>query len=172
MKIEKIVVGPLQTNCYLLAKNNEVIIVDPGDDFPKIKSMIGNRKVISVFITHYHSDHIGALNEVKKYYKIDNINPKKITNFDYEILLTPGHKEDAITIYFPEENCMFCGDFIFLHSIGRMDLPGGNRDAMKKSLLQIKNYPKETILYPGHGPRTTLKEEELYLDYYIKSVLE
>lgn len=167
MKIEKIVVGPLQTNCYLLEKNNEIIVIDPGDDFMKIKSAIGERKVVAILVTHQHFDHIGALKEMQQYYQIKETNPKKVNGFYYETILTPGHKEDSMTFYFKEESCMFCGDFIFYHSIGRMDLPGGNENDMKASLEKIKQYPLKTIIYPGHGPKTTLEEEINYFSYYI-----
>ncbi len=169
MKIEKIIVGPLQTNCYLLEKNNKLIIIDPGDEFLKIKKAVGNRKVVAIFVTHQHADHIGALKEVQEYYQIDYINPKKVNDFVYKVIPTPGHKEDSITFYFQEEHCMFCGDFIFYHSIGRMDLPGGDQIEMKKSLEVMQTYPKETILYPGHGPKTILGEEIPSFSYYIKT---
>ena len=54
---------------------------------------------------------------------------------------------------------MFVGDFIFKESIGRCDLEGGDFTEMKKSLSKIKKYDKDIILYPGHGPSTTLKNE-------------
>lgn len=167
MKIEKVVVGELQTNCYLLEKSGDVIIIDPGDDFTKIKDVVGNRTVVAIFVTHSHSDHIGALQEAKAHYKIDTINPDKLESFRYTIIPTPGHKEDEISFYFEEEQCIFCGDFIFWHSIGRMDLPGGNEKEMQASLKRIQTYPKNTVLYPGHGPQTTLGEEIPYFSYYI-----
>ena len=54
---------------------------------------------------------------------------------------------------------MFTGDFIFKGSIGRVDLPGGNALEMKDSLKKITKFSLNTILYPGHGDKTTLKEE-------------
>ena len=57
---------------------------------------------------------------------------------------------------------MFVGDFLFQNSIGRMDLEGGSESDMRKSLELIKKFPQDTILYPGHGPMTTLKQERKY----------
>ena len=54
---------------------------------------------------------------------------------------------------------MFVGDFIFKGTIGRCDLEGGNFNEMLQSLQKIKKYEKEITLYPGHGDKTTLKEE-------------
>ena len=75
MKIETIKVGYLKTNCYLIIKNQKCIIVDPGDEFEKIKNKIDTLKLnpIKVLITHHHFDHVGALDDIMKSYKIDMI---------------------------------------------------------------------------------------------------
>ena len=54
---------------------------------------------------------------------------------------------------------MFVGDFIFKGTIGRCDLEGGNFNEMLQSLKKIKKYEKVITLYPGHGDKTTIKEE-------------
>lgn len=165
MEIKKTIVGPLETNCYILSKDNECIIVDPGDDFQKIKKLIGNKKVIGCLVTHFHQDHIEALEEVLSYYDVE-VNKNKYGDFEYEILETPGHTFDSKTFYFKEENIMFTGDFIFYHSIGRTDLGGSDKD-MKKSLENFKKYNDNIIIYPGHGSSTTLGEEKKYFDLYF-----
>jgi len=60
MKIEKVVVGPLQTNCYLLWDKSQTIIIDPGAEPEKIFSMIAS-PVKKIICTHAHPDHVGAL---------------------------------------------------------------------------------------------------------------
>lgn len=164
MKVDTIVVGELDTNCYLLDIDNEVVIIDPGDDFTKIKERIGNRKVVGVLLTHFHFDHIGALEEVLSYYNLE-INKVNSNKFKYEIIETPGHTSESKTYYFKNDNIMFIGDFIFKDGIGRTDLGGNNRD-MINSLKLISKYPDNTILYTGHGEKTTLKEEKNNFKYY------
>ena len=166
MHIENIEVGYLRCNCYILSINNEVLIIDPGDEADRIIKLIGNRKVVGIIITHYHFDHIGALDILKekyqtKVYDINNLTEgiNKIGKFIFEVIYTPGHKEDLITIYFKKDKCMFCGDFIFKDSIGRCDLSGGNIIEMLKSINKIKEYPKDITIYPGHGTKTTLGYE-------------
>lgn len=164
MKVDIVKTGYLEENCYILSKDNNVLIIDPGDEFYKIKERIGNKNVLAVLITHYHFDHIGALNEVIEEYdpKVIDFKSKKnieIKDFKFEIIDTKGHKEDAVTYYFREEKIMFVGDFVFKESIGRCDLEGGDFIEMKKSLSKIKKYDKDIILYPGHGPSTTLRNE-------------
>jgi ABC-type phosphate transport system ATPase subunit len=124
MKIDIVKVGELECNCYLLDKFGKVLVIDAGDDFNKIRECIGDREVVGVIITHYHFDHIGSLDDVKnKYnvsiYDIHNMNEgnNSIGEFNFDVIYTPGHKEDAITIYFKEDKCMFCGDFIFKDTI-------------------------------------------------------
>lgn len=173
MKIEDIVVGMLETNCYLLEKNNQLLVIDPGEEYDKIKKAINNRQVIGIVITHYHIDHIGALEELKQNYNVpvyDYSNLKEglnsIGDFTFEMIRTPGHKEDLISIYFKEDNVMFVGDFVFRGTVGRTDLEGGSITEMQKSIEKIKKYPPETIIYPGHGPSTTLGEEIKYNLYF------
>ena len=165
MNIEKIEVGYLNTNCYILSIDNECIVIDPGGDFSKIKKTIGTKNVVGVLITHFHQDHIEALEEVLSYYETD-LNKVNSNKFKFEMIETPGHTNDSRTYYFKEINTMFTGDFIFNSSIGRTDLGGSNQD-MKESLEMIKKYPDETIIYPGHGPSTTLgQEKSLFSLYY------
>ena len=163
MKIDRVVVGPLETNCYIISIDNKCLVIDPGDEYERIKSAIGNKEIIGVIITHYHFDHIGALNHFDKNLILDKSNLEekeyKIDNFNFEIIYTPGHKEDLICIYFKEEKIMFTGDFIFKGAIGRTDLEGGNPIEMINSLNKIKKYDKDIIIYPGHGESTTLLNE-------------
>ena len=166
MIIEIVKVGNLECNCYILEIDNKVLVIDPGDDADKIIDFIGDRKVVGIIVTHYHFDHIGALDELANKYGV-NVYDKNnmhegyniIDKFNFEVIYTPGHKEDAITIYFNDSKCMFCGDFIFRDSIGRCDLPGGDIKAMIESISKIKKYDKDTIIYPGHGNTTTLEYE-------------
>ena len=132
----------------------------------KIKNMIGNREVIGIIITHNHFDHVGAVDELSYEYKVkiydkNNMSEgeNKIDKFKFNVIYTPGHKEDSITIYFKEDKCMFCGDFIFRNSIGRCDLPGGNISEMIKSIERIKKYDSDIVIYPGHGVDTTIGYE-------------
>lgn len=166
MEIDVIAVGQLQCNCYILSKNNEVLIIDPGAESNKIINMIGDKKVIGVLITHYHFDHIGALEEIKNKYNVnvyDYSNLKEdndIGSFNFKMIETKGHTDDSVTYYFYQDNIMFTGDFLFKETIGRTDLETGNMNKMIESLNKIKNYPDDTLIYPGHGDMTNLGYEK------------
>ena len=167
MEIKKIITGYLDENCYVLIKNKSCLIVDPGDDFPKIKDAIEDNKVLGVLITHTHADHIGALRNFLtkrsiKIFKKSNLQERKYTigDFSFECIYTPGHSKDSVTFFFKDDGCMFVGDFIFKDAIGRTDLPGGNPNDMKLSLNKLKSYDEDIILYPGHHEITTIKAEK------------
>ncbi len=75
-------------------------------------------------------------------------------------LHVPGHTSGSIAFYSEADNCVFTGDALFSGSIGRTDLPGGNYETLINS---IKNrlfvLPPATIVYPGHGEKTTIDHE-------------
>ena len=177
MEIEIIKVGKLRCNCYILSIDNSVLVIDPGDEVSRISKLIGKRNVVGIVITHHHPDHDGGVDELVKMYKskvydINNLKEgiTKISPFTFEVIYTPGHKEDLITLYFKKEKIMFCGDFIFKDSIGRCDLHGSNIKDMANSLKKIKKYDKDITIYPGHGMSTTLSyeiENNVYFDEFL-----
>lgn len=166
MKVDILVLGKLNTNCYILEKNNKVLIIDPADNYEIIANKIGDKKISGVLVTHYHFDHVGALKELEekdkvKVYDINNLQEgnKIVDDFKFEVIYTKGHTSDSVSYYFYEDNIIFCGDFIFYENIGRCDLPTGSEKEMKKSIMKIKKYDKNMIIYPGHGKMTTLGYE-------------
>lgn len=170
MIIDKIEVGQLQTNCYILKKGDKCVIIDPGAEAKKIIARVGKLHVLTILVTHFHFDHIEALDELINYYSVKLNDYSKLNNL--KVIATPGHTKDSQTFYFFDEQVMFCGDFLFKSTFGRIDL-GGNRHDMMESIIKISNYDDNITLYPGHGPSSTLAEEKLnfknYLDY-LKSI--
>lgn len=174
METKCVVTGFLDENCYLIIKNGTCLVVDPGDDFHKIKEEIGDNKILGVLITHSHADHIGALRNFLtkrsiKIFKRSNLEEKEYTigDFKFKCIYTPGHSKDSVTFYFEEEKIMFVGDFIFKDSIGRCDLPGGSESEMKESINKILEYPDDIKLYPGHYQETTLGDEKTNNQFLI-----
>lgn len=177
MNVEILKVGSLQTNCYILELNGEVLVIDPGDDFYIIKRHLVDKKVIGILITHGHDDHIGALDSMTEYYGVpvysrENIMEGKMSigSFRLEVIYTPGHSSDSISFYFYEYNLMFVGDFIFKGTVGRMDMPTGSILDMKQSLKKIYEYNERIKLYPGHGEATYLRDEKRKNQYFIQWV--
>lgn len=86
------------------------------------------------------------------------LTPLNHTIGPFAVLKTPGHTTGSVVFYDKKENVAFTGDTIFKGSIGRTDL-GGSYSLLISSLDLIKKLPQETLIYPGHGESTSLKEE-------------
>ena len=81
-------------------------------------------------------------------------------NTKMEVLFTPGHSPASISFYCPEAAFVIAGDVLFFESIGRTDLPGGDFDTLIQSIrTQLFTLPGETLVFPGHGPSTTIRHE-------------
>lgn len=84
-----------------------------------------------------------------------------------EVLFTPGHSPGSLSFYCRKEGFVIAGDVLFLESIGRTDLPGGNHDLLLESIrTQLFVLPEETMVYPGHGPATTVRHEKEYNPFF------
>ena len=160
MKIDRVIVGDLQTNCYVLSIDNNCLVIDPGDEYNKIKKVIDNKKVVGVLITHNHFDHVGAIKYFNNIYDHQNLKEgiNNIGEFSFEVIYTPGHTDDSIVIYFKKDRVMFVGDFIFKDGVGRTDL-GGDYHDLVSSIKKISKYDKDITIYPGHGDCTKLGGE-------------
>jgi glyoxylase-like metal-dependent hydrolase (beta-lactamase superfamily II) len=75
----------------------------------------------------------------------------------FSVLHAPGHAPGHVVIH--GHGVAFCGDCVFAGSIGRTDLPMADGRMLARSLERIAELPAKTVLYPGHGPETTLERE-------------
>jgi glyoxylase-like metal-dependent hydrolase (beta-lactamase superfamily II) len=81
-------------------------------------------------------------------------------------LLTPGHSPGSLSFYNEKDRCVFTGDVLFHHDIGRTDLWGGNEATLLHSIrTKLLSLPDDTIVYPGHGPSSTIREEKQHNPY-------
>lgn len=203
MKIETFEGGPFLENTYLLAKESEALIIDPGffteEEYQNFSEKIKEYNVnpIAIVLTHAHVDHILGLHRVLKEFKLPvylsakdlflwenfgqqatmfglrqvgfSFKPKSLPNsgffsiglFEFECLYTPGHSPDHTAFYFKEQEFCISGDALFNESIGRTDLYKGNFDLLIKSIREkLYSLPDDTIIYPGHGPDTTVLHEK------------
>jgi hydroxyacylglutathione hydrolase len=78
----------------------------------------------------------------------------------FKVLHTPGHTPGCISIWNAKHGVVFGGDLLFNGGIGRTDLPGGNYQQLMRSIHdKILTLPDATVVYPGHGPCTTVGRE-------------
>jgi len=79
----------------------------------------------------------------------------------FQVLFTPGHSPGGVTFYLEEQGVAFDGDVLFAQGVGRTDLPGGDWGTMLRSIQEVLfALPDDTVLYPGHGPATTVGQEK------------
>ena len=83
---------------------------------------------------------------------------KQILNLDVQIIETPGHTPGGVMYYFPDVHVLVAGDTVFQNSIGRYDLPGGNFNDLRQSVVKVcrLNLPDETHVIHGHGEPTNI----------------
>jgi glyoxylase-like metal-dependent hydrolase (beta-lactamase superfamily II) len=83
-----------------------------------------------------------------------------IPGLDAEVIHTPGHTPGSICLLFPKQELLLAGDTLFAGSVGRTDLPGGDTQALLRSIhTRLLALPENTLVVPGHGEETTLGQE-------------
>jgi hydroxyacylglutathione hydrolase len=198
MIIRTLVVGELETNCYILGdeETRQGMIIDPGGDSGLIEETVQELglEIKYIVLTHGHADHIGVLSELKKITQaqilihqddaemlsqpeknlsafsfrlitapeadklLQDETKIKIGKIELEVLHTPGHTQGSISLL--TDKIIFTGDLIFCGSVGRTDLPGGSHRELLRSIeKKVLIREDDTVIYPGHGPATTVGEE-------------
>jgi glyoxylase-like metal-dependent hydrolase (beta-lactamase superfamily II) len=83
-----------------------------------------------------------------------------LSGTEFHVLHTPGHTPGSMCLYAPALQVLAAGDTLFLDSVGRTDLPGGDGHALFRSIkTKLLKLPDETEVICGHGPRTTIGRE-------------
>ena len=182
--LRKLVVGPYQSNCYILGckQTKECLVIDPGDEVFRIVKEISRNglKINSILITHGHIDHIGGAEELKKITKAPvlihaldaqalNFRPDanlhdgqeiRLGTYRISVIHTPGHSPGGVCFHSP--GAIFTGDTLFAGSIGRTDFAGGDHNKLVEGVIK-RVFPlgDDLRVYPGHGPATTVGRERL-----------
>lgn len=199
MLIRTLVVGPLSTNCYIVADQDakEGIVIDPAAEAPRILAEVLrlDLKIRYIIDTHGHMDHILANDEVRRgtgaplfihgddaaflsrpdpqfarwlgiavrFEPPDRLlkggESLDVGALRLSVLTTPGHTPGGISLY--GDGVVFTGDALFNQGVGRTDLPGGNWHQLLASIQNVLfALPDDTLVYPGHGPSTTIGAEK------------
>lgn len=92
---------------------------------------------------------------------IDETQKLSFGESELEIRHAPGHTAGSLVFYNADANWVIAGDVLFKDSIGRTDLPGGNYDTLRKSVIeQLYSLPDQCRVFPGHGPATEIGYEK------------
>lgn len=136
-------------NKYLNEKYGAELLI-PFDERDLYKN-VENIATLFGFANYLHLDENEYLKEKDKI---------EFGDIKLDVLFLPGHSPGHLAFYFKNDNVCFSGDVLFYNSIGRTDLPGGDHDTLINSIknkLFLLN--PNTIIYPGHGQKTILKNE-------------
>jgi glyoxylase-like metal-dependent hydrolase (beta-lactamase superfamily II) len=204
MKIEHLILGSYETNCYIVRQNEAVkdcMLVDTGLEADALIEFLksGALNPAAAVFTHGHADHITGIPLLRENYPdikiyIHKLDAKMLTRatsnlsllagrifrtkpadelieesdvieaagVKLEVVHTPGHTKGGISLYSKDEKILFSGDTLFAGSVGRTDMPGGNmRQLIEGIKVKLLSLPEETVVYPGHGPVTTIGQEKV-----------
>lgn len=175
LKIKTFYFNPYRECTYVVWREGEkeCLLIDAGmsnsREEERLSTFLTETALVptALLITHTHPDHVCGVDFIEKLYGLKPIvypavDKRWINGYQVEVLRTPGHKEDSVCYYLPAEQCLFTGDTLFLESIGRTDLPGGDTATLLHSLQQLLTLPDDTAVYPGHGYPTTIGHEKAY----------
>jgi len=199
MILETVVVGALESNCYVLALKEcgSAIIIDPGAEEHKIRKVLDTHKLKPALVinTHGHYDHIGADDKFGVAVYIHKLDAAMLKDpmrnlsglfslaygvksevktleegqviaqdgIELKVLHIPGHTPGGIALVLtkPDGHIVFTGDTLFCQGIGRSDLEGGDGELLVRCIREkLLVLPPDTVVYPGHGPQTTIEEEK------------
>ncbi len=104
--------------------------------------------------------------------RIDGGDLIHLGDLEFNVIHTPGHTKGGTSLYCESEKCLFSGDTLFRGTWGRTDLPTSNREDIMNSITnKLMKLPDETIVYPGHGVSTRIKDEKpIYLELKPKLI--
>ena len=149
-------VPALQDNfVYLLCRDGRAVLIDAGEAKPVLKTLEQeNLRLLEIFITHTHSDHVGGCRTLCDRLGVLANSPAlearefKALGTICRSISTPGHMALHKCYYFPEPGVLFTGDTLINGACGR--LLGGTAEQLFESLQAIKALPDETRIFGGH----------------------
>jgi hydroxyacylglutathione hydrolase len=187
--VDAYALGPTQTNCYVVRADpdaEEAVVIDPGYEIAAPDFKVAGILVTHCHWDHlggiaplaaatgapvYMAEREApVLEDPAAFYPDQQIAPYgadvrleggdtvDAAGLTFEIVEVPGHSPGHIA--FATDAMLFSGDVLFAGSVGRTDLPFADWDTLVDSIrLLLNRFPPETLVYPGHGPPTTLGEE-------------
>jgi len=186
VRLEKLVLGPYETNCYILSckKTGESVLVDTPAESGEILRSLEGTKPRYILITHNHMDHLGAFEEVRSVLSVPvaahPLDADRLTGgadvslghgdkvsfgeLSLEVLHTPGHTPGSVCFY--RMPILLSGDTIFPGGPGKTGSPERLQEIITSIRDKIFLLPEETRIYPGHGESTTLKEEKAEFEVF------
>ncbi len=190
LAVDTYALGPTQTNCYLVHVDDdatEAVVVDPGFEIERPDIPVAAILVTHCHWDHlggiatlaeatgapvYMADREAPVLEdpqsffpgqpIRPYspdVRLDGDETLELAGIAFQVVEVPGHSPGHIA--FAADGAIFSGDVLFAGSVGRTDLPFADWDTLVESIrVLFERFPPDTVVYPGHGPPTTLGVEQ------------
>lgn len=121
-------------------KNEDIFIIEALNQSLRFGINMEQPPQITHYVNHDDIIHIGEI--------------------ELQALFVPGHSPGGLCFYSAKDGVLFSGDVLFTNSVGRSDMPGGNHNVLIEGITKkLLCLPNETVVYCGHGPTTTIKNE-------------
>jgi len=181
-----------RVNTWILGDDEEVIVIDPGDDATAVLEKVGEREIVAVICTHGHAGHCGSAIGVAErddapvalhpfdrrlWREVHDSDPEidmedggkfEVGGVTLEVLHAPGHSRGSVCLYCEELDAVFTGDVIGEKGpVPRADgYPNWGRqlDAIGAQVLTL---PPTTRILPGHGGELTVADAEKRFDSWV-----
>jgi glyoxylase-like metal-dependent hydrolase (beta-lactamase superfamily II) len=183
-----------KANSWIVGDDDEVIVIDPGDDAPAVLASVGGREIIAVICTHGHADHAAAALGVAERdeapvalhpadrqawreshdedadIEMEDGGRFEVAGVTLEVLHAPGHSRGSVLLYCEELEAAFTGDVVcengpVPHEDGFPNW-GRQLDAIGAHVLTL---PQETRLLPGHGGELTVADAEKRFNSWVSA---
>jgi glyoxylase-like metal-dependent hydrolase (beta-lactamase superfamily II) len=192
-RIDRVRTGVADGNAWVIGDDEEVIVVDPGEDAAPVLEMVGDREILAVICTHGHAAHSGAApalaerdeapvalhprdrlawreahRDVLPEIEMEQDGAFEVADVTLEVLHTPGHTPGSVSIYCEDLGVVFTGDALGAggpcpHEGEYPDF-AGQLSAIGSELLTL---PGTTRVLPGHGEETTVAAAEKSFDSWV-----
>lgn len=184
-------VGPWPMNTYALVNLNtrQSILIDPGADPETLRAMIADTTPIAVVLTHSHADHLGALEPMLELLDVPllchagpHVNNLELAadrelkhgdtimlgDVPIEIIATPGHTADMLSLRVSNDPRIVVGDTIFEGGPGRTWSATDFQTTLDTLRTIILEWPDATLCYPGHGPAFRLGDQRAAIERFVQ----
>jgi glyoxylase-like metal-dependent hydrolase (beta-lactamase superfamily II) len=182
-----------ECNGWLIGDDDEVIVIDPGEDPEAVFEQVGEREILAVICTHGHPRHVGAAVEVAErdeapvalhrsdrlFWRMsyEDVDPEiemadggrfEVADVALEVIHTPGHTPGSVSLYCEDLEVVFTGDTLVaggpVPHEGEYPDFAGQLTAIGERLLDL---PAETRVLPGHGEETTIGDAAKRFDGWV-----
>ncbi|HEX2023992.1 MAG TPA: MBL fold metallo-hydrolase [Acidimicrobiales bacterium] len=190
LEISRVVVGPMDNNVFVVRcrQTGEAVLVDAANEAPRLLELSGRLGVRRVLETHGHHDHIQAVPAMRAAgyevgigeadadmlpahdFLIEDDSVLEVGRLRLRTIHTPGHTPGSMCFVVEGSPVLLAGDTLFPGGPGKTSGPGGDFDAIIRSIDErlFAPLPDDTRVLPGHGADTTIGDERPHLAEWVE----